>query len=154
RATIMALHPCGCFSECEGSRQGSLHIPVCANRLRFYAAAVVNDASRELVHGIPFRAAFRLHTTVSFDQITSEKISLELNPRCCLCPLWVNNGHFAKSRRCPLYPQKRTLGLSREMSALCQKQTYAVQQIWSLLHHLVSEGEKRPILRTVDILIL
>src|SRR5215471_13073270 len=68
RATIMALHPCGCFSECEGSRQGSLHIPVCANRLRFYAAAVVNDASRELVHGIPFRAASRLHTAVSFDQ--------------------------------------------------------------------------------------
>jgi hypothetical protein len=24
---------------------------------------------------------------------------------------------------CPLYPQKRTLELSREMSALCQKQT-------------------------------
>src|SRR5262249_10162558 len=28
---------------------------------------------------------------------------------------------------CPLYPQKRTLELSRVMSALCQKRTYAVQ---------------------------
>ena len=30
--------------------------------------------------------------------------------------------------KCPLYPQKRTSELSRGMSALCQKQTYAVQQ--------------------------
>src|SRR5262249_55975261 len=29
--------------------------------------------------------------------------------------------------RCPLYPQKRTLDLAREMSALCQKRTHAMQ---------------------------
>src|SRR5262249_17819737 len=28
RIIIIALHPRGCISECEGSRQGSLHIPV------------------------------------------------------------------------------------------------------------------------------
>jgi hypothetical protein len=49
----MSLHPCGCISECEGSCQGTLHISVCVNRLRFWAAAVVNDASQELVHGVP-----------------------------------------------------------------------------------------------------
>src|SRR6516164_4877385 len=36
------------------------------------------------------------------------------------------------SAQCRLYPQKRTLGLSREMSALCQKQTLA-----SSFDHLV-----------------
>src|SRR5262249_60083303 len=46
---IMALHPCGCISEREGSRQGSLHIPVCANRLRFWAAAVVNEGVMEQI---------------------------------------------------------------------------------------------------------
>jgi hypothetical protein len=56
-ATIMALHPCGCISECEGSRQGSLHIPVCANRLRFWAAAVVNDASWSKSSGTTKRAS-------------------------------------------------------------------------------------------------
>src|SRR6516225_4610791 len=39
-------------------------------------------------------------------------------------PLWVKSGHFAAQSSCPLYPQKRTLGLSRAMSALCQKRTY------------------------------
>ena len=50
------------------------------------------------------------------------------------CPLWVKSGHRGTSNQCPLYPQKRTLELSRVMSALCQKQTYAVQQFaiyWS-----------------------
>jgi hypothetical protein len=56
-ATIMALHPCGCISECEGSCQGSLHIPVCANRLRFWAAAVVNDASWSKSSGTTKRAS-------------------------------------------------------------------------------------------------
>src|SRR5262249_10572067 len=32
-------------------------------------------------------------------------------------------GHRRMSGRCPLYPQKRTLELSRGMSALCHKQT-------------------------------
>ena len=40
------------------------------------------------------------------------------------CPLWVKSGHSSASALCPLYPQKRTSGLSREMSALCQKQTF------------------------------
>src|SRR5262249_20643190 len=43
----------------------------------------------------------------------------------CTCPLWVNNGHRGQLEECPLYPQKRTLELSRGMSALCQKQTSA-----------------------------
>src|SRR5262245_13036030 len=47
----------------------------------------------------------------------------------CQCPLWVKSGHWGTSEQCPLYPQKQTLELSRVMSALCQKQTYAVQQI-------------------------
>jgi hypothetical protein len=40
-------------------------------------------------------------------------------------PLWVKSRHSAVSAQCPLYPQKRTSELSREMSALCQKQTFA-----------------------------
>jgi hypothetical protein len=35
-----------------------------------------------------------------------------------------------KDRSCPLYPQKRTLVEWVVMSALCQKRTYAVQQIY------------------------
>src|SRR5262249_51295853 len=44
------------------------------------------------------------------------------------CPLWVKSGHWGTSEQCPLYPQKQTLELSRVMSALCQKRTYAAQQ--------------------------
>ena len=44
------------------------------------------------------------------------------------CPLWVISGHWSTSASCPLYPQKRTMELNREMSALCQKRTYAMQQ--------------------------
>src|SRR5262249_43464478 len=50
------------------------------------------------------------------------------------CPLWVISGHFGKSDRCALYPQKRTSWSGIAMSALCQKRTYAVQQFaiyWS-----------------------
>src|SRR5262249_42556218 len=36
---------------------------------------------------------------------------------------WVNNGHGGKSKECPVYPRKRTLDLSRVMSASCQKRT-------------------------------
>jgi len=59
------------------------------------------------------------------------------------CPLWVKSGHRRKSGQCPLYPQKQTLELSRVMSALCQKRTYAVQQSSSLFDHLVGEGKHR-----------
>src|SRR5262249_31861110 len=43
-----------------------------------------------------------------------------LRPRCLL---WVKSRHRGTSNQCPLYPQKQTLELAREMSALCQKQT-------------------------------
>jgi hypothetical protein len=39
------------------------------------------------------------------------------------CPLWVKSRHRGTSNQCLLYPQKRTLELSRGMSALCQKRT-------------------------------
>src|SRR6516165_5714585 len=45
-----------------------------------------------------------------------------------VCPLWVKSGHSRSFARCPLYHQKQTLELSREMSAMCQKQTCAPQQ--------------------------
>ena len=35
------------------------------------------------------------------------------------CPLWVRSGHSPTFGRYPLYPQKRTLIISVEMSALC-----------------------------------
>jgi hypothetical protein len=47
-STIMALHPCGCISECEGSRQGSLHIPVCANRLSCWARPTTRSSARRV----------------------------------------------------------------------------------------------------------
>src|SRR6516225_4780637 len=49
-------------------------------------------------------------------------------------PLWVKSRHRGELRECPRYPQKRTSELSRGMSALCQKRTYALQQFaiyWS-----------------------
>src|SRR5262249_11270402 len=44
------------------------------------------------------------------------------------CPLWVKSGHRSTSSQCLLYSQKGTSELTRGMSALCQKQTHAVQQ--------------------------
>jgi hypothetical protein len=38
-------------------------------------------------------------------------------------PMWVKRRHRGKFKPCQLYPRKRTLELSREMSAMCQKQT-------------------------------
>ena len=46
---------------------------------------------------------------------------------------------------CPLYPQKRTLELSCGMSALCQKQAYALQhevaatQLQKALSHIADK---------------
>ena len=37
------------------------------------------------------------------------------------CPLWVKSRHHGTCDQCLLYPQKRTLELSRGMSAKCQK---------------------------------
>src|SRR5215472_13719792 len=52
-------------------------------------------------------------------------------------PLWVKSGHWGTSEQCPLYPQKRTLELTRVMSALCQKQTHASQQRASSFDNIV-----------------
>jgi hypothetical protein len=48
------------------------------------------------------------------------------------CPLWVISGHRGMSDQCPLYPRKRTLRRATVMSALCQKPTPALQQLWLL----------------------
>jgi hypothetical protein len=45
--------------------------------------------------------------------------------------------------QCPLHPQKRTLKLSRAMSALCQKRTHAPQQTPVLFDDLVGADEQR-----------
>ena len=42
-------------------------------------------------------------------------------------PLRVISGHFRISKRCPLYPRKRTSFSTIVMSALCQKRTSAVR---------------------------
>jgi hypothetical protein len=44
------------------------------------------------------------------------------------CALWVRSGHFASSDQCPLYRRRRTLVERAGMSALCYKQTHAVQR--------------------------
>ena len=41
----------------------------------------------------------------------------------CQCPLWVKSRHRGLLKQSLLYPQKRTLELIWEMSALCQKRT-------------------------------
>jgi hypothetical protein len=40
------------------------------------------------------------------------------------CPLWVKSRHRSTPAQCPLYPQKRTLLITTDMSALCQKHTF------------------------------
>jgi hypothetical protein len=42
---------------------------------------------------------------------------------------------------CPLYPQKRTNRKRFDMSALCQKRTYALQQFAALFDCLVGARE-------------
>jgi len=49
-------------------------------------------------------------------------------PGRCSCPLWIISGHWGTSKRCPLYPQKRTFVAATGTSALCQKRTRAPQQ--------------------------
>src|SRR5262249_36499487 len=60
------------------------------------------------------------------------------------CPLWVRSGHRSPLKRCPLYPQKLTLELSREMSALCQKRTHALQQSTSAAIRNLIAGQGLP----------
>src|SRR6516225_1739478 len=59
------------------------------------------------------------------------------HPRQAKFALWARFGGIVDIERCPLYPQKRTLKLSNEMSALCQKQTFTAS-----LDHLVG-GDKK-----------
>jgi hypothetical protein len=59
-----------------------------------------------------------------------------------LSRLWVKSRHCGISNQCPLYPQKRTLELSREMSALRQKRTHAPQQTVFLFDYLISASEQ------------
>jgi hypothetical protein len=59
------------------------------------------------------------------------------------CLFRVKSGRDALKFRCPLYPPKRTSERSREMSALGQKRTHAVQQKRPLFDHLVGAGEQR-----------
>ena|SRR6516225_9826084 len=81
RATIMALHPCGCINEVKDRARAHFTFRCAPNRLGFQAAAVVNDASQELVHGFRthirvrcdntdpnLHTTARLHTAVYFDQ--------------------------------------------------------------------------------------
>jgi hypothetical protein len=55
----------------------------------------------------------------------------------------VKSRHFAVQSPCPLYPRKRTCAVQLRMSALGHKRTHAVQQLGSLLDHLVSAGDER-----------
>src|SRR6516225_10591738 len=50
------------------------------------------------------------------------------------------------SNQCLLYPQKRTLELRRGMSALCQKQTHALQYNFSGVAGFASKNLYQPIL--------
>ena len=52
-------------------------------------------------------------------------------------PLWVKSRHRRSADKCPLSPQKRTLELSRGMSALCQKRTLCGAAKFRLFDQLV-----------------
>src|SRR6516164_1773238 len=49
-------------------------------------------------------------------------------------------GLGGEASRCPLYHRKRTNGTCLDMSALCQKRTFAPQQAAPLFDHLVGSG--------------
>src|SRR6516165_11869050 len=57
------------------------------------------------------------------------------------CPLWVKAEKLDLSIRCPLCPRKRTLSDTTSMSALCRKQTFALQHVF-LFDHLVGRGQQ------------
>src|SRR6516162_2501722 len=59
------------------------------------------------------------------------------------CPLWVKSRHRGISHQCLLYPQKQTLELSREMSALCQKRTFCAAAKMTLFDHVVGAQSDR-----------
>jgi hypothetical protein len=58
------------------------------------------------------------------------------------CPLWVKSRHFATQSPCPLTPRKQTLVECAGMSALCQKQTHALQQSMLGLGQALTLAEK------------
>src|SRR6516165_12733390 len=97
-----------------------LPVALCARAASGHAAAPANNVtnSRRL---IAFSKAQDWTLKVSHRKVTD----MVARSRC---PLWVKSIHRDTFNRCPLYPQKRTSELTRGMSALCQKQTYAVQQ--------------------------
>jgi hypothetical protein len=60
-----------------------------------------------------------LYMGINIPEVERQKASKALN---CdrQCPLWVKSRHCRMSRRCRLYPRKRTLIGDPGMSALCQ----------------------------------
>ena len=61
-----------------------------------------------------------------------------------LTPVMSVFGRIADIEACLLYPQKRTSELTRGMSALCQKQTHALQQKGLLFDQLVGARKHGP----------
>ncbi len=67
-------------------------------------------------------------------QNQARTITLPCGPFHCMgtsgaCPLWVISGHLRCKKACPLYPQKRTFGSAKLMSALGQKATGDLRQV-------------------------
>ena len=62
----------------------------------------------------------------------------------------VATGQSAGARVRPLHPRKRTCASCLEMSGLCQKRTYAPQQIASLFDHLVGSAHRPEALTCVN----
>src|SRR5215472_12608384 len=60
------------------------------------------------------------------DNITVDLLRCGISLRPC------HSGHSRASKRCLLYPQKRTLKLSRVMSALCQRRTSRIRSARAL----------------------
>ena len=71
------------------------------------------------------------NTNLKLSKAKRERIAAAMQIAGWQCPLWVKSRHRGPSAQCPLYPQKRTLELSLEMSALCQKETSTAHSITS-----------------------
>src|SRR6516225_10566847 len=95
---------------------------LCGTFCAFCACAVQSPSIRsatEAKRDRVFTGDFMVH--VSYVAINGA--TTECTPSCT-CPLWVKSRHHGVSNQCPLYPQKRTLRQRKQMSALCQKQTF------------------------------
>jgi len=64
---------------------------------------------------------FALQGTSAYGFYASRQWRCSAHRQAAECPLWVKSRHRDSSNQCPLCLQKRTLELSRGMSALCQK---------------------------------